>query len=47
MTTPAPLVDLLLSYSEEFYSDPYPTLALLRREAPVFWSEKGNHSKSH
>lgn len=37
------LSDPILSPSAEFLANPYPTLARLRQEAPVYWSEKGNY----
>jgi cytochrome P450 len=44
MTKPtAKLADPIVSPTKEFLEDPYPALARLRAEAPVFWSEKGKY----
>lgn len=39
----ASLTDPLLHSTQEFFNDPYPVFDQLRREAPVFWSEKGEY----
>lgn len=43
MSKSTTLTDPLLAGSAEFFADPYPTLATLRKKAPVFWSEKGEY----
>lgn len=44
MANPAStLVDPFIAPTREFYQNPYPTLARLREEEPVFWSEKGQY----
>lgn len=35
--------DPLINISKEFYDNPYPTLARMRNECPVVWSEKGQY----
>ena len=35
--------DPIFKPTHEFFQNPYPVLAELRKEAPVFWSEKGNY----
>ena len=37
------LSDPLIKPTTEFFQDPYPILAKLRGEAPIFWSEKGEY----
>lgn len=43
MAKSSTIVDPLLSPTAEFMANPYPTLATMRSEAPVFWSEKGQY----
>lgn len=39
----ATISDPLISMKDEFLSNPYPTFARLREEAPVLWSERGKY----
>lgn len=43
MNNETTLLDPLAEITDQFLSNPYPTLAKMRAEAPVFWSDKGRY----